>query len=72
MNDRIDALGLSRYQVAKLSGLDQATVKRILEGDRVPSVETWIQILIAIEVDPYLIPKEDKPAHKESGRVWFN
>lgn len=72
MNDRIDDLELSRYQVSKRSGLDQATVKRILEGDRCPSVEVWIQLLIALELDPFLVPKEQKPDMPDSGRIHFN
>lgn len=71
MNDRLESLGISQYELAKRTGLDRATVKRVLEGSREPTVPTWIALLIGLELNVVLIDKEsyDLP---DSGRVYFN
>jgi predicted transcriptional regulator len=47
---RRDELNLSNYQLAKDCNLPESTVHRILNGERVPSVVNFFQLLTGLKM----------------------
>jgi transcriptional regulator with XRE-family HTH domain len=47
---RIKSLGLSAYAVAKMSGTDTSTVRRLIIGERTPTLDTADRICKAIDL----------------------
>ena len=68
--ERRDDIGISHYEIAKRTGLPQSTVDRSLSGEVIPSVVIYYQILGALELNPYLIPKEID--RNKKNRIFFN
>lgn len=60
MNARLNELGISRYELSKESGIDQATIKRILEGDRIPSVKLWLKLIDALGLNLRLYIRSER------------
>jgi predicted transcriptional regulator len=56
--ERRDGLGLTNYQLAKDADMPEATVHRIMAGQRVPSVINYFQLLAGLKINPRLVPKE--------------
>lgn len=48
--ERRDELNLTNYQLAKDAGMPEATVHRILAGQRVPSVINYYQLLVGLKL----------------------
>lgn len=69
--ERRDELGMSSYQLAKVAGLAESQVSRYLSGEVTPSVIAFYQLIGALELNPYLVPKEMDTIEKPN-RIFFN
>lgn len=57
MERRKDELGLTIYQLAKDSNMPESTVHRIMKGERVPSVVSYLQLLKGLRLTQKLLKK---------------
>lgn len=48
--ERREQLNISGYQIADECNVSQSTIKRIFDGDTVPSVEIYLRILEALQL----------------------
>lgn len=48
----MDAKKITRVELAKRSGLSRMTIHRCLKGDKMPSLDTFVNLVVALEVDP--------------------
>lgn len=68
--DRMDNLGVTRYRLQQLTGINRTTVARWLDGETSISFNNYLKILGALDIRPYLVPAEmDK---NEIVRMFFN
>ena len=70
IQNRMDELDITRYQLQQLTGINRSTIGRWLNGETSISVNNYLKILGALEIRPYLIPAEDDD--NEMVRVFFN
>ena len=43
---------LTQVELAKKSGLSRATIIRCLQGDKMPSLDTYVNLVVALNVEP--------------------
>lgn len=70
IGERMDELGITRYQLQQLTEINRSTIGRWLDGETSISFNNYLKILGALEVRPYLVPAEDD--NSEMIRVYFN
>lgn len=68
--ERMDELGITRYQLQQLTEINRSTIGRWLDGETSISFNNYLKILGALEIRPYLIPAEDDDT--EMQRMFFN
>lgn len=68
--DRMDDLGITRYQLQQLTEINRSTIGRWLDGETSISFNNYLKILGALEIRPYLVPAEDDDTEME--RMFFN
>ena len=59
LKDRMDELGINQSQLSNIIGVSKSTVKRWFDKDRDMSLTNYYKMCGALELRPYLIPKED-------------
>lgn len=55
----LSSKGWSQEKLAKRAGVKQATVSRVLAGERIGEAATWHRILDALELELTVVPKEE-------------
>lgn len=70
IGEHMDELGITRYRLQQLTGINRSTIGRWLDGETSISVNNYLKILGALEIRPYLIPAEDDDI--EMVRVFFS
>lgn len=48
----MDAKNMTQVELAKRSGLSRMTIHRCLQGDKMPSLDTFVNLVFALDVDP--------------------
>lgn len=55
---RMAELQISKYKLAKLTGLAESTITRWFNGQLIIGFENLIKILTALELNIHIVPKE--------------
>ena len=65
--DRMEDLGITQYRLAQILDVNRSTVKRWFDGDVNISLHDFLRICGALNLNPYLVPKEgdDTPKNYE-------
>lgn len=57
--ERQAQLGISRYRLSKISGIKESNISRIWSGEsKEITLPTFFRLCHALEINPYLVPKE--------------
>lgn len=70
IQERMKERGITQYRLSQLTDLAESTISRWLNGSSSISLNTYLKILGALEIRPYLIPAEDDDT--EMQRMFFN
>ena len=68
---RMNERGISQYRLAQLTGLAESTLSRWFSGKIGLSLENFLKVLTALEINIHLVPKEADPI-KYKNRIFFN
>lgn len=68
--DRMDELGVTRYELQKLTEIHRSTIGRWLDGETSITFNNYLKILGALQIRPYLVPAEMD--RNEIQRMFFN
>jgi predicted transcriptional regulator len=55
---RMQYLGISKYRLAKMTGLSQPFLSQWFSGQTDISLSNFLRILRALEINPYFVAKE--------------
>ena len=52
LRELMESRGLSQVELAKVSGLSRMTIHRCLQGNKMPTLDTYVNLVLALDVDP--------------------
>lgn len=52
MRGILESRGVSQAELCRRTGLDKDTVRRLLSGDRIGMLDTWMRIFDALGIEP--------------------
>lgn len=61
---------MTQYRLSQVTDLSESTISRWLKGESNITLNSFLRILGALEIRPYLIPAEDDDT--EMQRMYFN
>lgn len=66
LKDKMDRLGMSQRELARMTGYTNATISLLMTGKRYGNIETWLTIsrVLGCTVDDLFV-KSDKLRYKE-------
>ena len=70
INDRMNILGITRYQLSKLIDVSESTLSNNFRRKTEMSHLTFLKICGALDLNPYLVPKELN--QDDFQRIYFN
>lgn len=70
LKDQMKEKGISQFQLSEIIGINESTLIRNFKKDTEMSLSTYFKICGALELQPYLVAKED--GEEMPNRINFN
>lgn len=70
IHERMKDINMTQYRLSQVTDLSESTISRWLKGESNITLNSFLRILGALEIRPYLIPAEDDDT--EMQRMYFN
>lgn len=71
IKERMKELRITQKKLSELIDVNESTLVRNFKKETVMDILTFLKICGALDINPYLIPKENDPINKEN-RIHFN